>query len=184
MVDAEGGAPHRLTTQAGDERTPTWSHDGRWIYFTSLQEGTERDVWRVSADGKISERLIRAGSGPFACETVDGKTLLFQPRDYAHSPLMAVPLTGGEARQLVACVKNSAFGVGPMGVYYVACDPSPNPSLHVLDLKTGRDRRLGTLDGITGRAMGLSVSPDGRTIVYPRATTAENADLMLIENFR
>jgi WD40 repeat protein len=96
---------------------------------------------------------------------------------------MAMPLTGGATRQLVACVQNGAFGVGPQGVYYVPCDPSPNPSVHVLDLETGRDRRLGTLDGITERPMGLSVSPDGRTIVYPRAT-AGNADLMLIENFR
>lgn len=33
------------------------------------------------------------------------------------------------------------------------------------------------------RPLGLAVAPDGRTIVYPRATN-QNADLMLIENFR
>ena len=31
--------------------------------------------------------------------------------------------------------------------------------------------------------MGLAVSPDGRTILYPRITN-QNTDLMLIENFR
>jgi hypothetical protein len=41
-----------------------------------------------------------------------------------------------------------------------------------LDLKTGRDRRLGTLDGLKERPMGLSVSPDGNTIVYPRQVLA------------
>jgi Tol biopolymer transport system component/predicted Ser/Thr protein kinase len=182
LIDADGGTPRRLMTQAGDEHTPTWSHDGRWIYFASEQGGTARDVWRVSADGRISERLIRGGSGPFASETIDGKTLLFQTQD-SDSPLMAMPLPGGAGRQLVACVKNSAFGVGPQGVYYVPCEPSPNPSVHVLNLETGRDRRLGTLDGITDRALGLSISPDGRTILYPKVTTV-NADLMLIENFR
>jgi serine/threonine protein kinase len=148
-------------------------------------EGRRRrfvDVWRVSADGKNSERLIRGTSGPFACETIDGKALLFQLKD-ADSPLMAMPLAGGEARQLVRCVKNSAFGIAPQGVYYVPCDRSTSPSLHVLDLKTGRDRRLGTLDGIDYRPLGLSVSPDGKTILYPKVTT-QNADLMLIENFR
>jgi Tol biopolymer transport system component len=182
LIDADGGTPRRLTTRAGDEHVPSWSHDGKWIYFTSEQGGTARDVWRVSADGQISERLVSGTSGPFACESPDGRTLLFQLKD-ADSPLMAMPLTGGTARQLVACVRNSAFGVGQQGVYYVACDPSPNPFVHVFNLETGRDRRLGTLDGITGRPVGLSVSPDGKTIVYPKVTT-QNADLMLIENFR
>ncbi len=77
----------------------------------------------------------------------------------------------------------SAFGAGPQGVYYVACDPSSNPPLHVLDLETGRDRLLGTLDGLIDRPLGLAVSPDGKTIVYPRAMHTD-ADLMLIENFR
>jgi Tol biopolymer transport system component len=94
MIDAEGGTPRRLTTRAGDESVPTWSHDGRWIYFTSEQGGTARDVWRVSADQRIFERLIRGASGPFACESADGRTLLFQPKD-ADSPLMAMSLPGG-----------------------------------------------------------------------------------------
>jgi hypothetical protein len=68
-------------------------------------------------------------------------------------------------------------------VYYVPCDSSPNPPVHVLNLETGRDTQLGTLDGIRDRAIGLSVSPDGKSIVYPKVTT-QGADLMLIENFR
>ena len=63
------------------------------------------------------------------------------------------------------------------------CDPSSNPPVHVLDLETGRDRRLGTLEGLVDRPLGLAVSPDGKTILYPKLTS-QNADLMLIENFR
>ena len=44
MIDADGGTPRRLTTQAGDEHVPTWSHDGRWIYFTSDRGATAQDV--------------------------------------------------------------------------------------------------------------------------------------------
>ena len=120
MIDADGGPPRRLTTQAGDERVPTWSRDGRWIYFSSEQGAAARDLWRVSADGKTSERLIRGASGPFACESNDGKNLLFQPRD-ADSPLMAMPLTGGGARQLVACVRRQR----PLAPVLRACITSP-----------------------------------------------------------
>ena len=59
------------------------------------------------------------------CESIDGKALLFQPKG-ADSPLMAMPLPGGAAKQLVACVNRSAFGVGPLGVYYVPRS-EPNP---------------------------------------------------------
>jgi hypothetical protein len=97
--------------------------------------------------------------------------------------LMTMALPSGEARQLIPCVKNSAFGVGPRGVYYVPCDPTPDPPVYVLDPKTGRNARLGRLDGLAERPLGLSVSPDGNTIVYPRQVLSR-ADLMLIENFR
>jgi eukaryotic-like serine/threonine-protein kinase len=181
LIDADGGTPRRITTQTDNEHTPMWSRDGRWVYFSS-QEGTTRDIWRVPASGGTPERLTHGGSGPFACESADGKSLLFQTHD-GDSPLMVMALAGGPARQLVACVKNSAFGVGLEGVYYVPCDASADPPVHVLDLKTGRDRRFGTLDKLNYRPLGLSVSPDGRTIVYPRLTY-RNSDLMLIENFR
>src|SRR4051812_43363412 len=80
--------------------------------------------------------------------------LLFQPKD-ADSPLMTMPLPSGQAGQLIACVKNSAFGVGPRGVYYVPCDQSPDPLVYLLDPKTGQNARLGTLDGLFERPLGL-----------------------------
>jgi hypothetical protein len=81
-------------------------------------------------------------------------------------------LPSGHARQLVACVRNGAVGVGSRGVYYVPCDPVPDPPLYVLDPKTGRNERLGRLDGLAERPLGLSVSPDGNTIVYPSDSSA------------
>jgi hypothetical protein len=66
---------------------------------------------------------------------------------------------------------------------YVPCDLSPDPPVHVLDLETGKDRRLGMLKSLKSRPNGLSVSRDGKTIVYSKVTT-QDADLMLIENFR
>ena len=122
------------------------------------------------------------GAGVLACESADRKSLLFQPKD-ADSPLMTMALAGGQARQLIECVKNSAFGVGSRGVYYVPCDSTPDPPLYVLDQKTGRNARLGRLDGLAERPLGLSISPDGTTVIYPRQALLR-ADLMLIENFR
>jgi eukaryotic-like serine/threonine-protein kinase len=181
IIDENGGTPRRLTTQPGDESVPVWSRDGQWIYF-SADRGTGRDIWRAPPSGGVPERLTRGASGHLACEAPDGSHLLFQLKD-ADSPLMVMALPTGAARQLVACVRNGAFGVGPQGVYYVPCDPKDTPAIHVMNLDTGRARRLGALDGLVVRPLGLSVSRDGRTILYPRQVQT-NADLMLIENFR
>jgi Tol biopolymer transport system component/predicted Ser/Thr protein kinase len=181
MIDSDGGAPRQLTTEAGDQVVPTWSRDGKWIYF-SWSQASGRDIWRIPAGGGAPQRLTHGADGPFACESADGKSLLFQTKD-ADSPLMMVSLAGGDARQLVACVRNSAFGVGARGVYYVPCDPSPDRPLHVMDPRSGRDERLGTLEALGDRPLGLSVAPDGNAIVY-RRDALSRADLMLIENFR
>jgi hypothetical protein len=100
---------------------------------------------------------------------------------------MIKPLRGGPTRQLVACIKHTAFGVGPQGVYYVPCDASSDPPVHVIDPATGRYLRLGTLqmyeNSVYAPPLGLSISPDGSSILYLRHTT-NSADLVLIENFR
>jgi Tol biopolymer transport system component len=193
-VDADGGTPRQLTNDRGDQNVPTWSRDGRWIYF-SADHGAGREIWRIAATSGPSQQVTRGGSGLFACESFDGKSLLYQPKDI-DSPLLALPVGGGAVRQLVACVKPTAFGAGPQGVYYVACDPSPDPALHLMDPDSGRDRLLGRLENFENSLataevttqpgvlpLGLGVSPEGKSILYIRHMS-DGADLMLIENFR
>jgi Tol biopolymer transport system component len=177
-MDADGGTPRQITTGSG-ENVPTWSRDGRWIYY---QSGSGGDIWRMPTTGSTPERVTHGGSAAFGEESADGKTLVrvgYHAQD-GELPLLAMPLTGGPARQVVKCVAGPrAFASGPQGLYYVACgtgDPTPVHLLH----PDGRDELLGTLEKWAG---GLAVSPDGTTILYTKAVS-EGADLMLIENFR
>ena len=185
IVDADGGTPRQLTNDPGDQNVPYWSRDGRWIYF-SADRGSGRDIWRVAASGGPSQPVTQGGSGLFGSESADGKSLLYQPKD-ADSPLLALPLTGGTPRELVACAKAAAFATGPEGLYYVACDSSPDPALHVIERESGRDRILGRLEDYESnpriRPLGLAVSPGGLSVLYLRRMS-DTADLMLIENFR
>ena len=187
IIDADGGAPRQLTNDPGNQTVPYWSRDGHWIYFSADHgAGTRHDIWRVRPIGGPPQPVTRGGSGLFACESADGKSLLYQPRD-ADSPLLALPLNGGAPRQLVACVRNSAFGAGSLGIYYVACGAIPDPALHVIEAESGRDRILGRLEHYESdpwvAPLGLAVSPDGTSILYLRHMS-DSADLMLIENFK
>jgi Tol biopolymer transport system component len=179
-IDADGGSPRRITTGPGDQNTPTWSRDGRWIYFSFNQEG-KNDTWRVPANGGSAERVTHGGSAFWAIESMDGKDLIYK-RDFADSPLLALPLAGGPTRQLLPCVSGENFAVGPAGTYYAACGRGPARSIHLLD-KTGRDRVLGNIrDTFPFNFQRVAVAPDGKTILIQQQSLS--SDLMLIENFR
>ena len=155
--------------------------DGRWVYFSSNRAGLPADIWRIPATGGSEERVTNGG-GVHPYESADGKDLFFR-RTFAvaDAPLFARPLGGGPERKVLECVPVTGFAVGLAGVYHVACGPDPSARLlYVLDPATGRDRLLGNL----GRALGdLTVSPDGKTILFSK-DVGQGADLLMIENLR
>jgi Tol biopolymer transport system component/DNA-binding winged helix-turn-helix (wHTH) protein len=180
IIDAEGGQPHQVVVDAGEQKAPTWSHDGHWIYFWS-----EQNIWRVPATGGLREQLTQGGAWEFACESADGKNLLYQSSKGKGGALMTVPLNGGQARQVLACVRYTAFIAGANGIFYVACDAGPDPVVQLLNPTTGETRALMRLISIEYRMppFGLAVSPDGNSVLYAKLGSAGD-DLMLIENFR
>jgi hypothetical protein len=72
------------------------------------------------------------------------------------------------------------FAVLGRGIYYID-QPSGEARLQFFDFSTGRSttvaRNLGEV------RLGLTASPDGRTILYTREDSSVD-DLMLVENFR
>jgi Tol biopolymer transport system component len=179
-IDVAGGAARRLTQDPGNENVPSWSRDGRWVYFSAEREG-KGGIWRIPATGGVQERIaeLDASTGR-AQESLDGKTLFFAGIG-GSPPLFALPLAGGPARKLVDCVWGRvAFAVAEGSVYYAACGRGPDTQLHRLDLATGEDSIVGVLDGY---GWSLTVSPDGRSILYT-SQTGSGSDLMLVEGFR
>jgi Tol biopolymer transport system component/predicted Ser/Thr protein kinase len=178
-IAAEGGPPRRLTRNPGDENVPSWSRDGRWVYFASKRNGS-RDIWRIPAEGGEEEQVTRGGSEYFALESMDGRTLFFR-KGLGPSPMAALTLQDGTVRTVVGCVAAQiGYTVTANALYYGDCDPAA-PALHRLDLPSGREETLGTLADWWFGA--LAVSPDEKTILYNRRVSS-GSNIMLIENFR
>jgi Tol biopolymer transport system component len=174
-VDVEGGAPRRLTQDPGDENMPSWSRDGRWVYFTATRAG-KGGIWRIPDAGGTEEHIAGLDIS-FGHESLDGKTLFFTTGGWA--PLFAHPLAGGPEKRLLDCVWGG-FAVVEGGVYYAVCGQGPDAPLHRLDLATGRDSVVGVLEKYRGS---LAVSPDGKIMLYTTVTRS-GSDLMLVEGFR
>ena len=175
VVNANGGAPQRITTDPSDHGLPSWSRNGKWIYFASDRTG-RREVWRIPARGGEAVRVTREG-GTTALESPDGAFLYYAKGNHVTS-LWKVPVEGGEETRIIDSVGYMAFAVTDKGIYFI---PGNGRSIHLFDFQTGKTRRLATIEKpIRGE---LSVSPDANLILYSQYDQRD-ADLMLVENFR
>jgi Tol biopolymer transport system component/tRNA A-37 threonylcarbamoyl transferase component Bud32 len=181
-IGVDGSGLRQITHDPANDVTPIWSRDGRFIYFASDRTG-RFEIWRVPAGGGAEEQVSRRG-GSYPLESLDGTTLYYAQGEEESSPLVAIPTAGGAERTVLPCVSVGTYATAPRGIFHVACasaaDQPHGPSLLYWDAATGRDRPI---EGIEAVSIGrMSVSPDGRTIVYGRSRPA--SDLMMIENFR
>jgi Tol biopolymer transport system component len=180
MMDAVGGRPRRITPEPSDENIPSWSRDGKWIYFQSNRTG-RHEIWRVPFAGGAAEQVTKEG-GITAFESADGATLFYTKAN--SSPLFAKPLSGGAERQLPIWASERAFVPVDDGIYYIyyigrRSDNGQHP-LQFFQFSSQTSRVLTNIDGTIN--LGLSVSPDRTAILFSK-TVKFGANLMMIENF-
>jgi Tol biopolymer transport system component len=183
IIDANGGVPRRLTTEQADNVVPSWSNDGRWIYFASNRTG-RWEVWKVPAHGGQAVQVTKQG-GFAAFESPDGQSVYYA-KGLNVAGLWRVPVNGGQETPVLEIPKAGYWGYWAMadkGIFVVNTtagrhaleffDFATRRSKHVADL--GREPQLGE--------PGLAVSPDGHSILYAQRDHG-NSDIVLVENFR
>lgn len=183
LMDGDGRRRRRLTTFASDESVPSWSRDGKWVYFRSNRSGKD-EIWKMPLpDGQPFQ--VTDGGGYVAFESWDGKDVYYVKTGFVNAqPLFKKSLAGGPEQ--VAIPDNVGFRAFlPVsdGIYYVspAAKRGGAHALKFYNLATGRSHMLAQLEGTIG--LGLAVSPDRKSILFTMAQSA-GADVMLIENFR
>jgi Tol biopolymer transport system component/predicted Ser/Thr protein kinase len=191
-VAASGGKARRLTADPASDAFPSFSRDGKWIYFNSNRtEGQRNSIWKVPAAGGAAVR-IDTSSGVAPQESLDGASLYHVETIDRPSALWRVPLAGGAAKKILEGVYLANFVVLAGGIYYID-KPSGESGIHYVDLPSG-ETRLRYFDFATRRSttvardlgnvdLPLTASADGRTVFYPRLDSSVN-DLMLVANFR
>ena len=75
-VPADGGPVKPLTSDAFNNTRPSWSLDGRWIYFASDRTG-DWQIWKMPSAGGKPEQITRGG-GSGACRLVGRPTRLLR----------------------------------------------------------------------------------------------------------
>jgi Tol biopolymer transport system component len=60
---------------------PTWSADGRWIYFVSGRWEREMDVWRIPPEGGTPEQVTHVSTDVKYLTPLDARTILYSAPD-------------------------------------------------------------------------------------------------------
>ena len=139
-MPSEGGPAHRLTSEEEHENRPSWSRDGKWIYYGSNRSGRD-EIWKAPASGGKGTQVTHNG-GFTAFESVDSKWLYYIKSD--DSGLWVLPVQGGVEKLLLTSVIERAFVVMEEGIYYVPkAGPDGFTVVNFYDLATGKTREIG-----------------------------------------
>jgi serine/threonine protein kinase/Tol biopolymer transport system component len=85
VADSTGGNQKQIYIGADagmHNHFPTWSRDGKWIYFISgAWNAREMDIWRIQPSGGTPERLTRLGRDIRYLKPLDNRTMLYVSPD-------------------------------------------------------------------------------------------------------
>jgi Tol biopolymer transport system component len=182
VINAEGGVPRPLTHEAVDSRNPTWSRDGKWIYFSSIRTG-EWQIWRMPSEGGDPVQVTKHG-GHVAFESADRRFIY-----YAKIPDVSIwrmGADGGQESPLPPQIHLPFWGNWALvdkGIFFLNEESTRHPVLRFFDFATAHVKDMVILEQpVTWRSW-ISASADGEFVLYGQ-NDKEESGIMMLENFR
>jgi Tol biopolymer transport system component/DNA-binding winged helix-turn-helix (wHTH) protein len=186
LINTDGSGFRNLTQNPADDAVGSWSHDGQWIYFVSTRSG-EHQIWKVRPDGSDRTQVTKGGGDGAVFESVDGKFVYYARNTGSSSGAAALwraPTGEGEEVKILEAVFRLQFAVIASGIYFAGPadqGSSYSSAIGFLSFRTGKVTTVAPREW--GGHPGVSVSPDGRFLLYSFAELI-GSDLMLVENFQ
>jgi Tol biopolymer transport system component len=184
LVGLDSAKPRPVKDDSGGALFPNWSADGNWIYYQS-HRSCEMDIWKVPAQGGHAIQVTKHG-GALASETPDGHQLYYIVANNS-SELWQRDLQSGDEHRVVEVPDipdYMSYQITNEGIYFTIPDSSGSDvhsSLRHFSFLTRTIRTVTPLGNMMG-THGISVSRDGRTILYSQQDHL-NMNIMLVENF-
>ena len=133
--------------------------------------------------GKKAVQVTRKG-GSGGIESPDRK-YVYYVGESDPSPLMKVPVEGGEEIQVLPSVLHLNFAVADEGIYFIPAPIHKPFSIQFLSFASGKTTRIADIGDLT-YVLSVSPGPRGasRSILYAQPEPLMTVNLMLVENFR
>ena len=167
----------QITSSEFDDFSPSWSRDGKWIYFASARSG-QVEIWKVMLEGGDPVQVTHSG-GLYALESSDGNSLFYSKQGM---PGIWKQDIEDESEQLVVREAFNRFALIDEILYYVIYNPAFNHHFEIRyrNLSNGEDHLISERQ--KRFAWSLGVAPDASAVAWSQFDR-DHADLMLIENF-
>jgi Tol biopolymer transport system component len=180
LMDADGSNQRPFIVTNSDNILPTWSRDGRSIYFQSLRSG-DREIWKqpLSADQRSAQgppvQVTKTG-GFYGFESYDRKTVFYTR--VGVDGVWNIPSTGGTPIRITDSPGDGLWGhwaVSETGLYTLNCRTSPHCTFEFYNFKTHRRNSLFQIAVNPGEGdPGFTASGDGKTLIYTLDRPSEN----------
>ncbi|HYW15372.1 MAG TPA: prolyl oligopeptidase family serine peptidase [Allosphingosinicella sp.] len=169
----DNGRLRMITDGKSRNQVDAWSHDGRWLAYTSTRRnGTDNDIYIVDPRNPSSNRLlaqVKGGGWGLSDFAPDGRSAVV-------AEYLSINKTN-LYRVDVATGRMTPIGNHAAPISYGAAQYAPNGALWVTSDEGSDFQRLGTLDPATGRFTAMApetrwdvetfdISEDGRFVAY------------------
>ena len=180
-VGIDGTPPRLLTPDEFQNVCPSWSRDGKWVYFASWRTGTSQ-VWKVPAAGGTPTQVTYHG-GHAAFASLDGERIYYAKSWYANPEIWQVPVNGGRESLVSPQLRPASWAswsVTERGIVFATSSGKGKPSAALYDPVTRRVTTLATLNIVP---FWFSASLDGHSLLFDQPGW-QQAQIMLVDNFR
>jgi Tol biopolymer transport system component len=178
VEDINERLPRQVKTDSPNLALPAWSEDCQWLFASDGHD----NLYRLSSQGGPTTRISDKGS--WFSIVKDGK-VFFNTRETNNVALWSKPMGGGEEERLKGMPNldaSASWTATARGIYYTSSSSRPT-AINFYDFSSRSAKRLFSLPQPPTPGGGLSVSPDGRWLLYTQTDDAQN-DIMLAEGFQ
>jgi tol-pal system beta propeller repeat protein TolB len=178
VVDYDGENLLRLTANRTLNLCPSWSPDGRYIAFTSYDNGQQGVYVQDTSNGKVRKLIATEGLNLGPGWHPDGQELILALSKAGNAEIYRIDLQGRILRRLTvspAIEVSPCWAPGGRDVVFTS-DRTGTPQLYIMD-GDGAGRRRLTFEGRYNDS--AAWSPNGEQIVYA-CREGDDTQLVLI----